>query len=140
MRSPLTASRVVFMTRMLTVWLALSCLAQAQAAPRYHAGKLLQMESVQCVVAESGAATAPASAVDCQEYVLEAEGVLFHFRSRDPRHPVLLPVGQTAQYRIAEGHFFLRVDKKEREFVVVSMEPRESKAAPVHSVQLNHLQ
>jgi hypothetical protein len=128
------------MTRLLTIMLALTCLAQAQAPSKYHTGKLLQMESVQCVVAEAQHATAPASTVNCEEYVLEGEGVLFHFRARDPKHPVRLPVGHTAQYRIVQGHFLLRVDRTEQEFVVVSMEPRESMAAPVRSARVNHLQ
>ena len=98
------------------------------------------MESVQCVVAETQQAATPASLMNCEEYVLEAEGVLFHFRSRDPKHAVQLPVGHTAQYRIEHGHFFLKIDKKEQEFVVVSMEPRESKATPVRSAKVNHLQ
>lgn len=128
------------MTRLLTILLALTCLAQAQAPSTYHTGKLLQMESVQCVVAQTQEASTPASVVDCAEYVLEAEGVLFHFRSRDPKHASALPVGHMAQYRIEEGHFFLRSGKKEQEFVVVSMEPRESKPASVRSAKVNHLQ
>jgi len=128
------------MTRILTMVLALACFAQAETPSKYHSGKLLQMESVQCIVAERQESTAPGSVVDCQEYVLEGDGVLFHFRSRDPRNSVRLPIGQTAEYRIEEGHFFLRMNKKEQEFVVVSMEPRASKPVPVRSARVNHLQ
>jgi len=128
------------MTRWLTIMLVLSCFVQAQGPPKYHTGKLIQMESVGCVIAETRQDTAPASVVNCEEYVLEAEGVLFHFRLRDPKHAVQLPVGHTAQYRIDQGHFFLKVEKKEQEFVVVSMEPRESKVPAVRSAKVNHLQ
>jgi hypothetical protein len=127
-------------SRILMAFLALTCLAQAQTPTKYHSGKLLQMESVQCIVAEPQQPTAPASTVDCEEYVLQAQGVLFHFRARDPKHPVSLPVGKIAQYRVQEGHFFVRVDGREREFQVVAMEPVASKGAPVSSVKLNHLQ
>lgn len=125
--------------RLLAAFLALGCLGQAQT-PKYHTGKLLQMESVQCVVFESQHGSDQAGIANCQEYVLEADSVLFHFRSRDPKRPALLPVGAMAQYRIEEGHFFLRVDGREREYAVVSMEPREFSAAPVKSAKVNHLQ
>lgn len=128
------------MTRFLVTVLALGCFAQAQAPSKYHAGKLLQMESVQCVVSETQQATVRARAVNCEEYVLEGEGVLFHLRSPNLKHATELPVGHVVRYRIEEGHFFLRSGKKDQEFVVVSMEPRESKAAPVRSARVNHLQ
>ena len=125
--------------RLFAGMLVLTCMGQAQT-PKYHTGKLLQMESVQCVVFESQHGSGPAGIANCQEYVLEADGVLFHFRSRDQKHPALLPVGAMAQYRVEEGHFFLRVDGREHEYAVVSMEPREAAAAPVKSAKVNHLQ
>jgi len=135
------ASRSVLMTyRMLATVLVLACMGQAQTPPKYHTGKLLQMESVQCVVFEGQHGSGSAGIANCQEYVLQADEVLFHFRSRDPKRPALLPVGEMAQYRIEEGHFFLRAGGHEREYSVVSMEPRESAAAPVKSAKVNHLQ
>lgn len=80
----------------------------------------------------------------CQEYVLQAERVTYHIRPRDEKHPVLLPVGDEAQFRLEKDKMLLRVedlDQKEREYIVVSMTPRSdgstADAAPGHP---NHLQ
>lgn len=119
--------------------LALASIAGAQNASLYHSGKLLQMESVQCVV-ESSDPTKAASK-PCQEYLLEGEGVLFHLHPAKGGESVLLPVGKILQYRLSEGHFYLKLSGHDREFSVVAMEPRETRQAPVHSAQqINHLQ
>jgi len=56
--------------------------------------------------------------------------VIYHIRPRDEKHPVLLPVGEKAQFRMEKDKMVLRVedgDNKEREYSVVSMTPREAK-------------
>ena len=66
----------------------------------------------------------------CQEYVLQSETVIYRIRPRDEKHPVLLPVGQKAQFRIQKDKMLLLVedvDSKEREYSVVSMTPRHDK-------------
>jgi hypothetical protein len=119
--------------------MALSLAAQAQQASRYHSGKLLQMESVPCVVAQQSGST-PAH-TNCDEYVLEGDGVMFHLQPKKAGGAQLLPVGKTMEYRLVESHFFLHVNGRDREFSVVAMEPRESGGTPVHSAQkINHLQ
>ena len=119
--------------------LTLAAVASAQTASHYHSGKLLQMESVQCVVGSPDPATAASK--PCQEYVLEGEGVLFHLHPGKGEESTLLPVGKSLQYRLSEGHFYLKLSGHDREFSVVAMEPREARQAPVHSAQqINHLQ
>jgi hypothetical protein len=80
----------------------------------------------------------------CQEYVVEGERVIYHIRPRDEKHPVLLPVGERAQFRLQKDMMLLRVedlDSKEREYVVVSMSPRaDSSSAEISPQHLNHLQ
>jgi hypothetical protein len=80
----------------------------------------------------------------CQEYVLESERVIYRIRPRDEKHPVLLPVGEQAQFRLQKDKMLLRVedlDGKEREYIVVSMTPRsDSNTADATPVRLNHLQ
>jgi hypothetical protein len=80
----------------------------------------------------------------CQEYVLQAERTIYHIRPRDEKHPVLLPVGDQAQFRLEKDKMVLRVedlDNKDREYIVVSMTPRsDSSTADATSVRLNHLQ
>jgi hypothetical protein len=53
----------------------------------------------------------------CQEYVLRAERVTYRIRPRDEKHPVLLPVGEDAEFRLQKDKLFLKVnelDGKER--------------------------
>jgi len=125
--------------------LLLASLAQAQEPKKYHAGQLLQMESLQCTVFESSATSGDVTDKTlCQEYVLEGDKVLFHLRAKDAKHPVLLPVGKSVDYRIEEDRFFLRLtatDRKEHEYLVLSMEPREKPEAAVQTaMKVNHLQ
>jgi hypothetical protein len=128
--------------------LLLASMAQAQEPKKYHAGRLLQMESLQCTVFENPKAGGkePDSAL-CQEYVLQGDEVLFHLRARDTKHPLLLPVGKDVEYRIEEDRFFLRLeagdrsDKKDHEYAVLSMEPADKPAATTQTaMKINHLQ
>jgi len=124
---------------MLLSVLAFASIASAQNAARYHSGKLLQMESVQCVVESPD--PAKAASKPCQEYVLEGEGVLFHLHPAKGGESTLLPVGKILQYRLLEGRFYLKVNGHDREFAVAAMEPRETRPSPVHSAEtINHLQ
>jgi hypothetical protein len=125
--------------------LLLASWARAQEPKKYHTGQLLQMESLQCTVFESSSSDAKATdSAMCQEYVLQGDSVLFHLRAKDAKHPVLLPVGKEVGYRIEEGRFFLHLgvgDKKEHEYLVLSMEPREKSDAAVQTaLKVNHLQ
>jgi hypothetical protein len=105
-----------------------------------QSGKLLQMESVACGVDENSGKSLAGELIGtdsahkkthellCQEYVLQAEKVIYRIRPRDEKHPVLLPVGEQAQFRMQRDKMILRVedlDDKDREYTVVSMTPRE---------------
>jgi len=124
--------------------LLLASLAQAQDPKKYHSGRLLQMESLQCTVFESQSSAAQASdATVCQEYVVEGDEVLFHLRPTQTKRPVFLPVGKEVGYRVDEGKFYLLLsgERKEHQYVVVSMEARTRSEAPVESaMKINHLQ
>jgi len=117
---------------------------QAKDAPAYEKGVLMQMESSSCGYAEKDGKTVAGQIfgtdgqhkntkeVLCQEYVLQAERVTYRIRPKDDKHPVLLPVGETAQFRIHKDKLLLRVpeaDGKEREYLVLSMTPRPDLAA-----------
>ena len=123
--------------------LLLASLVHAQDTKKYHNGQLLQMESLECTVFENPTANASDSVV-CQEYVLQGEEVLFHLRAKDVKHTVLLPVGKEVAYRIEEDRFYLRLgagDKKEHEYRVVAMEPRDKSGPSVQTaLKMNHLQ
>ncbi len=125
--------------------LLLASLAQAREPQKYHTGQLLQMESLQCTVFENPSSDAQASdSTLCQEYVLQGEDVLFHLRAKDVKHPLLLPIGKAVSYRVEEDRFFLRLgtgDKKEHEYLVLSMERRDKSGAALQTaMKVNHLQ
>ena len=61
----------------------------------------------------------------CPKYLLESDKVIYRIRTRDEKHPVLLQVGQKAQFRIRKDKMLLQVedgDSKEREYT-----PRQEK-------------
>ena len=120
-------------------------LAQAKDTKRYEGGTLLNMDSVDCGLDENSgksfagemlgtdSAHKKTHALLCQEYVLQTDRVIYRIRPRDEKHPVLLPVGEKAQFRMDKDRMILRVedlDDKERDYTVVSMTPRaDSKTA-----------
>ena len=146
------------MRSQLTLWVVLCLAATAFAKePKPHqTGKLLQMDSVSCGMAEKDAKSfagemlgtdsghKKTQEVLCQEYVLETDRVIFRIRPKDDKHPELLPIGEQAQFRMQKDKMLLRVedlDSKEREYIVVSMTPRsDSSTADGSSAHINHLQ
>jgi hypothetical protein len=58
---------------------------------------------------------------------LQADRVIYRIRPKDDKHPALLPIGETAEFRIQKDKLILRVPEandKERDYTVVSMTPR----------------
>ena len=118
-------------------------LAQAKDAKFYQKGTLTQMEAVSCGYEEKDGKGIAGALIGsdsehkkthetlCQEYVLRSDRMLYRIRSKDEKHPVLLPVGDSVQFRIKKDRMLLlapEIDNKEREFFVTSMTPREEKA------------
>jgi len=136
--------------------LALGSVAYAREPKIYQSGKLLQMDSVACGVDEKNGKSLAGEMLGtdsshkkthellCQEYLLQAERVIYRIRPRDEKHPALLPVGEKAQFRLEKDKMLLRVedlDSKEREYIVVSMTPRaDASTADASPQRLNHLQ
>ena len=117
-------------------------LAQAKEPKHHQTGTLLQMDSAECGVDENSgksmvgelvgtdSAHKKTHALLCQEYLLQSDTVIYRIRPRDEKHPVLLPVGEKAQFRIQKDKMLLQVedvDEKEREYSVVSMTPRQDR-------------
>jgi hypothetical protein len=124
--------------------------AYAKEPRAYQSGKLLQMDSVQCGVDEKDAKSFTGEIIGtdsghkkmqellCQEYLLQAERVIYRIRPKDAKHPVLLPVGDQAQFRLNKDKMLMRVedlDSKEREYIVVSMTPRADNTADASPVR-----
>jgi len=104
----------------------------------YERGQLKEMTSVECGVDQKSGTSFVGELVGtdnshtqarntfCAEYVLETAQTIYHIRPRELKNPALLPVGQTAQFRMKKDRMVLRVpegDNKEREYDVVSMSP-----------------
>ena len=112
----------------------------AKDPPSYDRGTLLSMDSTSCGYAEKDGKTITGEILGtdgahknrqevlCQEYLLQSDRMIYRVRPRDSKHPVLLPVGESVDFRIHKDMLFLRDpegDKKEREYIVVSIQPRQ---------------
>jgi hypothetical protein len=112
---------------------------QAKDKPTYEKGVLLQMDSSSCGYAEKDGKTIAGEILGtdgqhkktqevlCQEYILKTDRLIYRIRPKDDKHPALLPVGESAEFRLHKDKMILRVpeaDGKEREYIVVSMTPR----------------
>jgi hypothetical protein len=121
---------------------ALAGVAYAKDPRPYQTGELVRMDSVECAASEQG--REKHSKLVCQEYVVQAENVIYHIRPRDEKHAVLLPVGTRIQFRMEKDRMVLRTEDfsgKDREYAVFSAAPRtEGNAADAAPVHLNHLQ
>ena len=125
----------------LAVALLFGSLAYAKEQRAHESGTLLQMDSVECgadqksgksfagEILGTDAAHQKTQVLLCPEYILQTDRVTYRIRPKDDKHPVLLPVGVNAQFRLDKDKMKLRVedlDDKERDYIVVSMTPRES--------------
>jgi hypothetical protein len=125
---------------------------QAKDKPAYEKGELVQMDSASCGYAEKDGKTLAGEIFGtdgqhkktqetlCQEYVLRSQRITYRIRPKDDKHPALLPIGETAEFRLHKDKLLLRVpeaDGKEREYIVLSMMPRtdvaENRAATAHA-------
>ncbi len=124
--------------------LCAACAVQAKDKPSYQKGTLVQMESAACGYAEKDGKSIKGEILGtegqhkktqevlCQEYILQTDRLIYRIRPKDDKHPTLLPIGETAEFRISKDKMLLRVpeaDDKEREYVVLSMTPRADVAA-----------
>jgi hypothetical protein len=131
-----------FRTCALAGCLLLAGVCCAKERDDYQKGTLLKMDSAPCGMQEKGGKSVAGELLGtdsqskktqevlCQEYVLQAERVIYRIRPKDDKHPALLPIGETAQFRLHKDKLILKVaegDGKEREYIVVSMTPREDK-------------
>jgi hypothetical protein len=128
--------------RVLIIAILLGTYAQAKEPQAHQTGTLLRMESTECGVDEKSgnsvvgelvgtdSAHKKTQALLCQEYVLQSDKMIYRIRPTDAKHPTLLPVGESAQFRIQKDKMVLQVedgDSKERKYSVVSVTPRQDK-------------
>ena len=118
--------------------LAAAC-SPAKDKPAYEKGVLTQMDSTSCGYAEKDGKTLAGEIFGtggqhkktqetlCQEYILKGNRITYRIRPKDDKHPTLLPIGETAEFRIHKDKLLLRVpeeDGKEREYIVLAMTQR----------------
>ena len=128
------------MKNVLLIAVLLAVVVPAQAKEKsYEKGILKQMESTPCGSAEKGGKTFAGEILGtdgehkhtqqllCQEYILQADRVIYRIRPKDDKHPTLLTIGETAEFRIEKDKLILRIpetNNKERDYSVVSIIPR----------------
>jgi hypothetical protein len=119
--------------------LLLATIVQAKQPKHYQSGRLMRMDSVKCGTDEKNGKSFAGEMIGtdsahmkthellCQQYTLETSSLVYTLRPKDDKHPTLLPIGETAQFRLDKDKMLLRVegiDDKEREYIVVSIVPR----------------
>jgi len=68
----------------------------------------------------------------CPQYLFRTDEIEYHIRPEDSKHPVLLPIGHEAEFKVKKDKILLKVadgDKKTRAYKVISMEPMNSSGA-----------
>jgi hypothetical protein len=122
----------------LKLLIAVLLLAGVAAAQKhdYDRGRITEMNAVQCGFDEnSGKGMAGAilgtdsehkktREMLCPEYTIKADRVTYRIRPKEEKHPALLPVGETAQFRLKKEIMVLKVpegDDKERDYIVVAI-------------------
>ncbi|MGA2646130.1 MAG: hypothetical protein ABSF15_15565 [Candidatus Sulfotelmatobacter sp.] len=119
--------------------LLLVATADAKELKAYQDGNLLRMDSVQCSKVE----TENGHALLCQEYVLQTEQVVYRIRLKNDRDFAPLPIGENAKFRLQKNRMLLRMegpDSREREYVILSIQPRGDSTAEAGPARVNHLQ
>jgi len=130
--------------------LLLATVAHAKEPRHYESGKLMKMQSVKCGTDEKNGKSLAGEMIGtdsahmktrellCQQYALQTDTLVYTIQPKDEKHPALLPVGEKAQFRLDKDKMLLRVedlDDKEREYIVVSMVPRDSDDTTVSAVK-----
>jgi hypothetical protein len=111
----------------------------AHDPPAYDRGILLSMNSQSCGTTEDGGKSVAGEILGtdnekkttqqvlCQDYALQSDKIVYHIRPKNTKHPLLLPVGDSVEFRIQKSSLYLRdpeTNQKETEYTVISMEPR----------------
>ncbi len=72
----------------------------------------------------------------CPQYLLRTDDMEYHVRPLDHKHPVILPVGQEAEFKVKKDKLDLRVPegngegRKTRHYQVVAMKPIDHSETP----------
>ncbi len=123
--------------------LALSMLHPTSAAAkdkkRPPRGMIESMQSLPCGVKQKGlnglgavwgsvgVTSVSSNEKLCPQYLFRTDDLEYHIRPKDTKHPVILPIGHEAEFKIKNDELYLKVpegsDHKTRAYHVISMEP-----------------
>src|SRR6266576_468586 len=132
--------RCVMRLKFLIAVLLMAAIVEAKEPRHYQSGRLMKMESVKCGTDEKNGKSFAGEMIGtdsshmktrellCQQYTLETSSLVYTVRPKTDKHPALLPIGETAQFRMDKDKMLLRVedlDDKEREYIVISIIPKE---------------
>lgn len=134
---------------MAVLLLAGASAAFGQKDHNYDHGRILEMKSVDCGYEQKSGSSLTGELLGtnsqklqtrdtlCPEYTIKTDRVTYRIRPKEEKHPALLPVGETANFRLKKEIMVLRVpegDDKERDYIVVAIianpdapNPRENK-------------
>ncbi len=112
-------------------------------------GVLADMQSVSCGYTEKSGHTVAGAIITgaehkksqgllCQEYTVKTDRVTYRIRPVDEKHPVLLPVGEVAEFRLKKDKMLLKIPEagtKEREYIVVSMTATQELATEIEKTR-----
>lgn len=124
------------------IFLTFLVLAGAVAAkdPEFQRGVLLSVDSSACSAPDNTPTAASqhkkARDFQCQEYILQAEHVIYRLRPVNEKHPTLMTTGEIAQFRVNKNKLVMIVpesDSREREYEIVATTPRPDRPAPTQS-------
>jgi hypothetical protein len=62
----------------------------------------------------------------CPQYLFRTDDLEYHIRPKDTKHPVILPIGHEAEFKVKKDEILLKVadgDHKTLAYHVISMEP-----------------
>jgi hypothetical protein len=126
------------------VWciLLLAGTIYAKEPKRFQSGKIAKMPAVKCGIDQKDGESLASEMIGtdssrlktrellCQEYVLETSTIIYTIRPKDEKHPILLPIGEMAQFRLDKDKLPLRAEDlgdKEGQYDVISMTPNDSR-------------
>lgn len=128
--------KVLFIT-VVALLLALPVLAHDKKK-RADRAMIEKMEAVPCGAKERGLtglgsiwASVGVTSVNsdeklCPQYLLRSDDMEYHVRPLDRKHPVILPIGKEAEFKVSKDKFDMRIpdgDRKVRHYQVVAMKP-----------------
>ena len=114
----------------------------AEEPKRFQSGKIVKMQAIKCGIDQKDSKSLAGEMIGTdsshlktrellyQEYILEASTFIYKIRPKDEKHPILLPIGEMAHFRLDKDKLLLRIEDladKERQYDVISMTPNDSR-------------